>query len=83
MSVAWKSQRVRRAYDAAERQRQRLESKWRRRQRRYGERYPLDEDFLAALSQMRTHAALLSASIAGDAGDGTARIDQVLWTPST
>jgi lysyl-tRNA synthetase class 2 len=51
-------------------------------QRRYGERYPLDEDFLAALAQM-PHASGVALGfdrlvmLAG----GATRIDQVVWTP--
>jgi len=51
-------------------------------QRRYGERYPLDEDFLAALAQMpqASGVALGFDRLVMLAG-GASRIDQVVWTP--
>ena len=51
-------------------------------QRRYGERYPLDEDFLAAMAQMpeASGIALGFDRLVMLAG-GAARLDQVVWTP--
>jgi lysyl-tRNA synthetase class 2 len=51
-------------------------------QRRYGERYPLDEDFLAAVASMpqASGVALGFDRLAMLAG-GAAKIDQVVWTP--
>ena len=49
--------------DAAE-QRRRLEAEMAEKQRVYGERYPLDEDFLAALAHMPPAAGCASASTA-------------------
>jgi elongation factor P--(R)-beta-lysine ligase len=67
--------------DAAE-QRWRLEQEMADRQRRYGERYPLDEDFLAALSQMPDACGIaLGLDRLVMLATGASRIDQVLWTP--
>jgi lysyl-tRNA synthetase class 2 len=67
--------------DAAE-QRRRLEQEMADRQRRYGERYPLDEDFLAALSQMPDACGIaLGLDRLVMLATGASRIDQVLWTP--
>ena len=68
--------------DAAE-QRRRFTLAMDEKQRRYGERYPLDEDFLDAVGHdagsQRRRAWLRPA---GDAGERRARrIDQVVWTP--
>jgi elongation factor P--(R)-beta-lysine ligase len=51
-------------------------------QRRYGERYPLDEDFLAAVAQMpeASGIALGFDRLVMLAG-GAVRLDQVVWTP--
>ena len=69
--------------DAAE-QRRRLEQEMAEKQRRYGERYPLDEDFLAALSQMPDACGIaLGLDRLVMLATGAARIDQVLWTPMT
>jgi lysyl-tRNA synthetase class 2 len=67
--------------DPAE-QRRRFEIELAEKQRLYGERYPIDEDFLAAL-------ALMPPASGGALGfdrlvmlaTGAQRIDQVLWTP--
>jgi lysyl-tRNA synthetase class 2 len=63
-------------------QRRRFELEMAEKQRIYGERYPIDEDFLAAL-------ALMPPASGGALGfdrlvmlaTGAARIEQVLWTP--
>jgi elongation factor P--(R)-beta-lysine ligase len=67
--------------DAAE-QRRRLEAEMAEKQRRYGERYPLDEDFLAALAQMPEASGIaLGLDRLVMLATGASRIDQVLWTP--
>ena len=51
-------------------------------QRRYGERYPIDEDFLAALAIM---PAASGVALGFDRlvllATGATRIDDVVWTP--
>ncbi len=57
-------------------------AKWRRKQRIYGERYPIDEDFLAALAQMPQACGIaLGLDRLVMLATGASRIDQVLWTP--
>ncbi len=67
--------------DAAE-QRRRFTRAMDEKQRRYGERYPLDDDFLAAVAQMpqASGVALGFDRLVMLAG-GAAKIDQVVWTP--
>ena len=51
-------------------------------ERIYGERYPLDEDFLAALAIMPKPAAWRSASTGWSCWrQARDRIDDVIWTP--
>ena len=51
-------------------------------QRRYGERYPLDEDFLAAVGQMpQASGVALGFDRLVMLASGASRIDQVVWTP--
>jgi lysyl-tRNA synthetase class 2 len=51
-------------------------------QRRYGERYPIDEDFIAALAEMPPAAgAALGFDRLVMLATGAARIDDVLWAP--
>jgi len=51
-------------------------------QRRYGERYPLDEDFLAAVGQMpQAGGVALGFDRLVMLASGALRIDQVVWTP--
>jgi lysyl-tRNA synthetase class 2 len=51
-------------------------------QRRYGERYPLDEDFLDAVAQMpQASGAALGFDRLVMLASGAMRIDQVVWTP--
>lgn len=68
--------------DPAE-QRRRLEAEMDEKARVYGERYPLDEDFLAALGQM---PAACGAALGFDRlamlAVGAERIEDVLWTPA-
>ena len=67
--------------DAGE-QRRRLEHEMAEKNRRYGERYALDEDFLAALAQMPEACGIaLGLDRLVMLAIGAARIDQVLWTP--
>jgi lysyl-tRNA synthetase class 2 len=67
--------------DAAE-QRRRLEEEMREKERRYGERYPIDEDFIAALAQMPQASGIaLGLDRLVMLAVGASRIDQVLWTP--
>jgi elongation factor P--(R)-beta-lysine ligase len=67
--------------DAAE-QRRRFEAEMAEKQRLYGERYPIDEDFLAALAQMPPAAgAALGFDRLVMLATGAVRIDQVIWTP--
>ena len=63
-------------------QRRRFEADMAEKQRRYGERYPIDEDFLAALALMPPAAgAALGFDRLLMAATGAPRIDDVLWTP--
>jgi elongation factor P--(R)-beta-lysine ligase len=67
--------------DPAE-QRRRLEAEMAEKERRYGERYPIDEDFLAALAHMPPAAgAALGFDRLVMLATGANRIEQVLWTP--
>jgi lysyl-tRNA synthetase class 2 len=67
--------------DAAE-QRHRFEEAMAERQRRYGERYPLDEDFLAALAAMPPASGIaLGLDRLVMLMTGALRIEQVLWAP--
>jgi lysyl-tRNA synthetase class 2 len=69
--------------DAAE-QRRRLEREMTEKARLYGERYPLDEDFLAALSQMPQACGIaLGLDRLVMLATGASRIDQVQWAPIT
>ena len=63
-------------------QRRRLEAEMAEKQRIYGERYPIDEDFLAALAHMPpASGAALGFDRLVMLATGAARIEQVLWTP--
>jgi len=51
-------------------------------QRRYGERYPLDEDFLAAVAAMpEASGVALGFDRLVMLASGALRVDQVVWTP--
>jgi lysyl-tRNA synthetase class 2 len=67
--------------DASE-QRSRFESEMAEKQRVYGERYPIDEDFLTALDNM---PAASGCALGFDRlvmlATGAERIEQVIWTP--
>lgn len=63
-------------------QRRRFMSAMDEKQRRYGERYPLDEDFLAALTEMpQASGVALGFDRLVMLASGALRIDQVVWTP--
>ena len=67
--------------DAAE-QRRRFEKWMVDKQRIYGEHYPLDEDFLAALEQMPpASGCALGFDRLAMLATGAERVDQVIWTP--
>ena len=52
------------------------------RERIYGDRYPLDEDFLAALAAMPQACGIaLGLDRLVMLATGVARIEDVLWTP--
>ena len=67
--------------DAAE-QRKRLEEQMAEKERIYGERYPIDEDFLSALAVMPPASGVaLGFDRLVMLATGATRIEQVLWTP--
>lgn len=67
--------------DAPE-QRRRFELEMAEKERIYGERYPLDEDFLAALSTMpEASGVALGLDRLVMLATGASRIEQVLWAP--
>jgi len=67
--------------DPAE-QRVRLEEQMAEKARIYGERYPIDEDFLAALSVMPQASGIaLGLDRLVMLATGATRIEQVVWTP--
>ena len=67
--------------DAAE-QRRRFMEAMDEKQRRYGERYPLDEDFLAAVANMPDAGGVaLGFDRLVMLASGALKIDQVVWTP--
>jgi lysyl-tRNA synthetase class 2 len=63
-------------------QRRRFEAEMAEKQRVHGERYPLDEDFLAALAVMPPASGIaLGFDRLVMLATGAQRIEQVLWTP--
>lgn len=63
-------------------QRWRLEAEMEEKERIYGERYPLDEDFLTALAMMPpASGCALGFDRLVMLATGTEHIDKVLWTP--
>ncbi|MBR0801594.1 EF-P lysine aminoacylase GenX [Bradyrhizobium jicamae] len=67
--------------DAVE-QRHRFTADMDEKARRYGERYPLDEDFLAAVGRMpEASGVALGFDRLVMLASGAPRIDQVVWTP--
>jgi len=68
--------------DAAE-QRRRFMSAMDEKERRYGERYPLDEDFLTALTQMPPASGVaLGFDRLVMLASGATRLEQIVWAPS-
>jgi lysyl-tRNA synthetase class 2 len=67
--------------DAME-QRARFNEAMHEKERRYGERYPLDEDFLAAVAHMPPASGVaLGFDRLVMLASGATRVDQVVWTP--
>jgi lysyl-tRNA synthetase class 2 len=67
--------------DPAE-QRRRFTAEMDEKHRVYGERYPLDEDFLAALAQMPPASGVaLGFDRLVMLATGARKLDDVLWTP--
>ena len=67
--------------DAVE-QRRRFEEAMEQKAGRYGERYPLDEDFLAAVAEMpQASGVALGFDRLVMLASGALRVDQVVWTP--
>ena len=63
-------------------QRRRFEAEMDEKERVYGERYPIDEDFLAALAHMPPASGIaLGFDRLVMLATGAHRIDQVMWTP--
>ncbi len=63
-------------------QRRRLVAEMDNKQTRYGERYPIDEDFIAALAHMpQASGCALGFDRLVMLATGATRIDQVVWTP--
>jgi lysyl-tRNA synthetase class 2 len=66
----------------AQEQRRRFNDAMDEKQRRYGERYPLDEDFLAAVAHMPPASGVaLGFDRLVMLASGATRIDQVIWQP--
>jgi elongation factor P--(R)-beta-lysine ligase len=66
----------------ADEQRRRFRLAMEEKQRRYGEGYPLDEDFLQAVAQMpQACGVALGFDRLVMLASGAARLDQVVWTP--
>ncbi|MCK1742998.1 EF-P lysine aminoacylase GenX [Bradyrhizobium sp. 139] len=66
----------------AEEQRKRFTASMAEKQRRYGEAYPLDEDFLSAVAEMpEASGVALGFDRLVMLASGASRIDQVVWTP--
>jgi len=63
-------------------QRKRFEHEMSEKERIYGDRYPIDEDFLAALTQMPPASGVaLGFDRLAMLATGSLRIEDVLWTP--
>jgi lysyl-tRNA synthetase class 2 len=66
----------------ADEQRRRFEEDMALKEKLYGERYPIDEDFLTALALMpEASGVALGLDRLAMLATGASRIDQVLWTP--
>jgi elongation factor P--(R)-beta-lysine ligase len=67
----------------ADEQRRRFTESMAEKQRRYGEAYPLDKDFLAAVAAMpEASGVALGFDRLVMLASGATRIDQVVWTPA-
>ena len=67
----------------ANEQRRRFTAAMDEKQRRYGERYPLDEDFLNAMAKMPPACGVaLGLDRLVMLASGATRVDQVVWTPA-
>lgn len=67
----------------ADEQRRRFTQAMDEKERRYGERYPLDEDFLAAMAYMPDACGVaLGFDRLVMLASGATRVDQVVWTPA-
>ncbi len=65
-------------------QRRRFTQAMDEKEKRYGERYPLDENFLAALEQMpQASGVALGFDRLVMLASGASRIDQVVWSPQS
>ncbi len=63
-------------------QRVRFEAAMQEKQRIYGERYPVDEEFLSALAQMPPSSGIaLGFDRLVMLASGAERIEQVMWAP--
>ena len=70
------------AENGAAEQRRRLTAEMDEKERIYAERYPLDEEFLAAVAQMpEASGVALGFDRLVMLASGALRIDQVVWTP--
>jgi elongation factor P--(R)-beta-lysine ligase len=66
----------------AEEQRRRFTAAMDEKARRYGERYPIDEEFIAAVGEMpQASGVALGFDRLVMLASGASRIDQVVWTP--
>lgn len=66
----------------ADEQRRRFVSAMDEKERRYGERYPIDDDFLAAVERMPAASGVaLGFDRLVMLASGATRVDQVVWTP--
>jgi lysyl-tRNA synthetase class 2 len=66
----------------ADEQRRRFTEAMDEKERRYGERYPLDEEFLEAVAAMPPASGVaLGFDRLVMLASGATRIDQVVWTP--
>ena len=66
----------------ADEQRHRFAASMDEKERRYGERYPLDDDFLAAVAHMpEASGVALGFDRLVMLASGALRVDQVVWTP--
>jgi lysyl-tRNA synthetase class 2 len=66
----------------ADEQRRRLESEMDEKERIYSERYPIDEDFLAALTMMPpASGCAMGFDRLVMLAAGASRVDQMIWTP--